>query len=216
MAGIGTNRWREQPKSTWGYARCADRWDAVNACERCRVKPVDDASASKPDRADADARCDGKSADRWSGVVDDDRDPMVSTMLKTASPTILIKPGAQELCDGVDNDCDNKTDETFIVGQPCSTGTGCKRDGQFVCIANGLVVRCDAVEGQPEPAEQCDRIDNDCDGSTDRMSTTAVSLVPYNPAERMKVRAKGRTEMFRRGAIGECRRYQTVTNCAMV
>ena len=58
---------------------------------------------------------------------------------------------------------------------------GGKRDGQFVCIANGLGVRCDAVYGQPEPAEQS--IASTMIATATPRCRHAVSLVPYNPAE---------------------------------
>ena len=65
-----------------------------------------------------------------------------------------IKPGATEVCDGVDNDCDASLDEGFDND----------RDGYTTCAGdcndNNSSIR-------PGAAETCDSVDNDCDGSID-------------------------------------------------
>lgn len=77
-------------------------------------------------------------------------------------------PGRPELCDGIDNDCDDRLDEGYQgVGQPCSIGVGeCRAEGHIVCAPDGASTVCDGIMGRPRP-EFCDAIDNDCDGSVD-------------------------------------------------
>ncbi len=81
-----------------------------------------------------------------------------------------------EICDGKDNDCNGKTDESDPrAGTPCypsgtegcdaATGTcrgGCAL-GRFTCLPGGLV--CENAR-LPEP-DLCDGGDNDCDGAID-------------------------------------------------
>jgi len=76
-----------------------------------------------------------------------------------------INLGAAELCDGIDNNCNNSVDENFNVNAPCSDGEGeCYAEGVFVCTPDGSGTECNAVPGQPSP-EMCDGKDNDCDSS---------------------------------------------------
>ncbi|MBU0757147.1 MAG: hypothetical protein KKF44_03725, partial [Nanoarchaeota archaeon] len=76
--------------------------------------------------------------------------------------------GSDELCDGLDNDCDSSTDEDFgNLGNSCSDGVGeCYATGNYVCTSNQLGTECNAVAGAPG-TEVCDGLDNDCDGTSD-------------------------------------------------
>jgi hypothetical protein len=73
----------------------------------------------------------------------------------------------KEQCDGIDNDCNGQTDESFNVGGLCFKSLGvCKSTGNYICSYNKSGVVCNA----PEPSygqEICDNKDNDCDGLTD-------------------------------------------------
>ncbi|NUO52330.1 MAG: hypothetical protein HOV80_26055 [Polyangiaceae bacterium] len=70
-----------------------------------------------------------------------------------------------EVCDGVDNNCNQLTDETDpLVGAACSTGLlGVCQPGVNVC-QNGAIA---CMQNQLAGTEQCDDLDNDCDGTPD-------------------------------------------------
>ncbi len=73
-------------------------------------------------------------------------------------------PG-DEVCNGVDDDCDGEIDDVAGVGEACEAGVGaCIAQGAQVCSPEGVV--CDA-EPAPPGIEECNEIDDDCDGRID-------------------------------------------------
>jgi hypothetical protein len=105
-----------------------------------------------------------------SGLVDqpgdcDDGDP-------------AIHPGADELCNGLDDDCDGEVDEGPVDGDVWYTDS----DGDGWGDASSSVQACEQPSGtsdqpgdcddadpdiRPDAPERCDGLDNDCDGDID-------------------------------------------------
>jgi len=80
--------------------------------------------------------------------------------------SVVAGTSGRERCNGLDDDCDGRSDEDFSLGEACVTGLGaCGRDGVFRCNARGAA-ECSADPGLPG-VERCNAVDDDCDGELD-------------------------------------------------
>jgi hypothetical protein len=97
-------------------------------------------------------------------------------------------PGADETCDGFDNDCDGSTDEDDSTDAPVwyadadGDGFGDLASSRHACsmpsghIEDGSDCNDAESTAYPGAAESCDGLDNDCDGTTDEDDATDASV----------------------------------------
>lgn len=92
----------------------------------------------------------------------------------------LIHPGAVEMCDGADNDCEGSVDVGATDAQSGyidsdSDGYGAADGAVLTCDPTGLAssgTDCDDTRDDvhPDASEACDSVDNDCDGEVDEVA----------------------------------------------
>jgi hypothetical protein len=148
--------------------------DAASISEPTADTGVADAAGQSAETPDAEtpdaAQADGKTDAATSPEVDAGQD-LEPHVVDAGQPKPSCQPNGPEICDGLDNDCNGKVDDSADLakkGQPCSVSTGvCKADGVWECN-DAKSIACSAVaKVKASDTDACDGLDNDCDGMID-------------------------------------------------
>ena len=106
-----------------------------------------------------------------------------------------VNPGATEVCDGIDNDCDNDIDDadagvdlgsattwfadsdTDTFGDSGTSSVSCSQPAGFVTDNTD----CDDTDGaiNPSATEVCDSVDNDCDNDIDDADSSVTGTSTF-------------------------------------
>ncbi len=131
----------------------------------CALTP--DAGGDVPDTDEEPDDVPADSEDVGPDLVD--VSPDLADMADTADLGPTCIPTGEEVCDGVDNDCDGVRDNLPGLGSACIVGDGaCRREGVFLCDLERSAAVC-SVEPAPPSLELCNGLDDDCDGDTDEL-----------------------------------------------
>jgi hypothetical protein len=95
-------------------------------------------------------------------ALDDDCDGKVDETLDCSD--VPCEPTGGEICNALDDDCDGSIDETDpSIDRECGKDEGICEAGRLRCVAGTL--RC--IGGVMPGMEQCNGMDDDCDGTID-------------------------------------------------
>ena len=99
----------------------------------------------------------------------------------------IVSPDAEELCDGQDNDCNGSVDDPDVVewvdwyadldddnyGDPADVVSACRQPRDYAANASD----CDDGDEEinPRGVEQCDALDNNCDGQVDEREGEGIT-----------------------------------------
>ncbi len=188
-AGSGSTGCSPSSGQTADSSDCDDGEAAVNPAASELCNGVDDDCDGTVDESEAtdaatwliDADADGYGSSSYSVTACEQPTGYVSSGSGGDCDDLeaTTYPGADEICDGADNDCDGTVDEDEAIdtdtfyGDADGDGWGAASDTVSACSAPSGYVEdapdCDDSDASihPEATESCNGVDDDCDGDVD-------------------------------------------------
>jgi putative metal-binding protein len=94
-----------------------------------------------------------------------------------------IYPMADEVCNGLDDDCDGEVDEGCNIGLPCE-GIGECGAGLIELIGENEICSTEpGGSGDQSTPEVCNGLDDDCDGEVDEGCNLVINEIDYDQYE---------------------------------
>ncbi len=167
-----------------GAASCTQPAGTVGDATDCDdTNP--DAHPDAPEACDAavDLNCDG-----YVGTDDNDHDGWIACQ-DCNDGDATVYPGADELCDGLDNNCNSVVDEDAVDAPTWYTdgdGDGYAGTPVAACTepagADSVATDCNDADASVSPAgtEVCGGGDEDCDGLTDDADPSVTGTADYH------------------------------------
>ena len=164
-------------EETLGFGQCSS---GIKTCEQGQFGSCEDQTLPREETCDTSSSI-AQIDDDCDGVIDEacdeDRDGSTVDQGDCDDRNSDVFPGAEEVCNGIDDNCNRQVDEVVTdcyMGPESTRGVGVCLGGTKACF-EGMIGRC---ENQVLPSDELCGFpeDEDCDGAVDEGCDTAACI----------------------------------------